>query len=144
MSGLEIIERAKRFIWLINKRDGGANEIDIFHLIDIYLSMYGDNYSKVFKTPDDEFRWLYNQVKTAIVDYGNKPLPVHGSKICAGCKELVALSNYHKNRRTSDGLKSRCKECSNEYQQQYFRDNPEKHDRYKKNFNKNRKKKYEL
>lgn len=32
-------------------------------------------------------------------------------KFCNGCKTWRALDEYHKNRTTSDGLQSHCKEC---------------------------------
>ena len=126
-----VIDRAKRFIWLIDKRNGGANEIDIFNLIDIYLSMFGDNYSKVFKTPQDEFIWLYSQIQKGVIEYNNKPLPVDGSKLCVTCNRMLSYTEYHKNGRAVDGLKTKCKECSNKYQQRYWKDNPEAVERYK-------------
>jgi len=141
----EEVVRAKRFIWLIDKRGGGANEIDIFNLIDIYLTLFGDNYKKVFKTPNDEFKWLFNEIKVAIDNLDKIPLPrLDGEKICYECNRMLPYSEYTKNRRTKDGLKVKCRECTNRYQQEYWRNNPDKYQTNKSNHNKMRRKKYDL
>ena len=146
----KVIEEAKRFVWLINSRDGGANEIDIFTLIDLYLKIYGDDYSKRFDTPEDEFRWLYNQVVKGI-EISKKDLPINGSKVCCGCNESLSMSQFHRNKKSTDGRKSQCKACSREYQNAYNKANPESVERYrqsalkrKREETKRKKGKYEL
>jgi hypothetical protein len=140
----KVIEEAKKFVWLINSRNGGANEIDIFTLIDLYLKMFGDDYSKRFNTPEDEFKWLYNQVVKGI-EISKEDLPINGSKVCAGCKEDKSLSQFHRNKKSTDGRKARCKPCSRDYQNQYNKNNPDKVAAYKEtSVLRKKKKKYEL
>lgn len=143
----ELIKRAKSFVWLINKRNGGANEIDIFNLIDIYLGIYGDNYKKQkFDSVEDEFRWLFKGLVKAIDD-SNKPKYTFGSKVCVNCKEEKLYSEYTINRKSKDGLKNSCRICQQNYQNEFHRRNPDKLAMYKERANigrKRKKGKYEL
>ena len=46
-------------------------------------------------------------------------------KICSRCNQPKNENKFHKEKLTKDGLTSRCKQCSHEYQQQYQKDTKE-------------------
>lgn len=48
---------------------------------------------------------------------------VISKKVCAKCHSLIALSDFHKNRSSSDGLQSCCKLCSSLYSKAYYAKN---------------------
>lgn len=45
-------------------------------------------------------------------------------KICTNCKKEKSLTEFHKHIHSKDGLKSRCKACSTEYNRAYYKKNP--------------------
>jgi hypothetical protein len=52
-------------------------------------------------------------------------------KRCSSCKKLLPIYNFYKNKRSSDGLLSQCKDCHNEYIKKDRIKNPEKHKQYR-------------
>jgi 5-methylcytosine-specific restriction endonuclease McrA len=47
-------------------------------------------------------------------------------KRCAMCKELLPVTEFHKNKARKDGLDTRCKECSKLHRKQQYHKDPEK------------------
>ncbi|HUT00137.1 MAG TPA: hypothetical protein VMY59_07470 [Candidatus Thermoplasmatota archaeon] len=43
------------------------------------------------------------------------------TKQCCRCKIVKELSNFHKSKRTKDGVQTMCKSCNKEYQKVYIR-----------------------
>ena len=41
-------------------------------------------------------------------------------KKCCRCKNILLKSNFHKNTKSKDGLRSQCKICVNEYNKNYY------------------------
>lgn len=48
-------------------------------------------------------------------------------KTCSKCKETKPLSEFSKNKRSKDGLDSRCKECVRAYSKYHYENNKEKY-----------------
>ena len=46
-------------------------------------------------------------------------------KICNFCKENKELKDFHKDKRLSDGHRSKCKECVKKYTSKFYKDNQE-------------------
>lgn len=66
-----------------------------------------------------------------------------GTKVCSKCKRELPISEFNKNKRTSDGLSSRCRECSRKEtlecynkKPKLFRNKTAKDARYKSNLDK--------
>lgn len=45
------------------------------------------------------------------------------TKVCRKCGKTLPISDFHKNKKSSDGLHSYCKECHKEYNLEYNRSN---------------------
>lgn len=48
------------------------------------------------------------------------------TKKCSGCKQVLSLSNFYKNKLISDGHSNYCVSCTKENSQRYFRRKKEK------------------
>ena len=48
------------------------------------------------------------------------------TKLCSKCKNEQQLSEYYGQKSQKDGLKTHCKSCCKQYQQQYYKNNPDK------------------
>lgn len=55
-------------------------------------------------------------------------------KICSGCNETKALSEFYKRSRAKDGLQSRCKVCCNSSSKEWAKANPEAIKKIQKNY----------
>jgi ribosomal protein S27AE len=55
-------------------------------------------------------------------------------KWCYSCKKVKLITEFHKNKRSSDGFNSMCKECTSEYKKSYYLKNRdeirESHNKY--------------
>jgi hypothetical protein len=58
---------------------------------------------------------------------------MNGVKICCRCGETKSLTEFGKDSRRKDGLKSFCKKCHNTYNKKYPRPSTYAHDYYQKN-----------
>ena len=47
-------------------------------------------------------------------------------KRCASCREFKPLTDFHRQRRSKDGLQSYCKPCNNRRAKRFYADNPER------------------
>lgn len=57
-------------------------------------------------------------------------------KRCCACKEIKDISEFWRNRTSSDGLTSKCKICMKEYMKKYNKENSDKAREYMKKYNK--------
>ena len=68
-----------------------------------------------------------NQIKKKVSSVGIIKNETINGKVCPKCLRLKPLSEYSKNRCSSSGLASRCKECSAKIMESYRIKNPEKY-----------------
>lgn len=47
-------------------------------------------------------------------------------KLCSRCNEYKTLDSFSKNKTRNDGLSSYCKDCSNQYNKQYYNQLPDR------------------
>lgn len=50
----------------------------------------------------------------------------NGTKTCSCCKQEKPVSEFHKDKNSSDGYTYKCKECRNAANRKYYQDHPEK------------------
>lgn len=50
----------------------------------------------------------------------------NGTKVCSCCKEEKLVSEFHRDKNSSDGYTYKCKECRNKANREYYAAHPEK------------------
>jgi len=55
-------------------------------------------------------------------------------KYCATCARFKPEINFHKQRSSSDGLKTQCNDCVAKYSRKYYRDNRDRINEYGKKY----------
>jgi len=58
------------------------------------------------------------------------------AKYCPGCKQILQVSNFHKNKNRKDGLHCHCKQCAMKYSQKYYFQHKNERLRYAKQYRK--------
>jgi len=130
----DIMCLAEEFIEQIERQGGWCDDLQAFKLTHYYSEVFGATWNRKYENMEDELSYMYLRLKKTVekgsIVFDEEGQLLVGSKVCITCGYDKPVSEYNKDRRKKDGLRTQCKSCVNEYQREYFRRNPHKKEEY--------------